>query len=243
MVRVFATYEEMSLAAAEHFRRLAQEAVAARGRFLVALSGGSTPRRLFSLLGQPPFVGAIPWAETHLFWGDERLLPPDEEGSNYKQACDLFLQDVPVPTPQIHRVKGELEAAAAVADYRQQLEELAETGRAWPRLDLALMGMGRDGHTASLFPGPISPEEMSQPVIAVTAEYDDRPARRLSLTPLLFNEARHVLFLVVGADKAAALAAVLHQAGTPEQWPAQRIQPYDGQVLWLVDEQAAGRNR
>jgi 6-phosphogluconolactonase len=130
-----------------------------------------------------------------------------------------------------------------VNDYSQQLQALAESGRAWPRLDLAIMGLGSDGHTASLFPGPISPEETSQPVIAVTAEYDGRPAQRLSLTPLVFNEARHVLFLVSGAEKAGALTAVLNQTGTPEQWPARRIQPHSGRMLWFVDEAAGGRER
>ena len=238
-VRVFADFEELSLAAAEEFMVLAQAAVVAHGRFLVALSGGSTPRRLFSLLGQAPFADNIPWAQTHVLWGDERLVPPDREGSNYKQATDHLLKDVPIPAAQIHRVKGELDAAAAVSDYSRQLQELAEPGRAWPRLDLAIMGMGSDGHTASLFPGPISPEETRQPVMAVTAEYDGRPAQRLSLTPLVFNDARHVMFLVSGSEKAEALTAVLNQAGTPEQWPAQRIQPHSGQVLWLVDEAAA----
>ena len=240
-VRVFADLEELSRAAAEEFMVLAQAAVAANGRFLVALSGGGTPRRLFSLLGQAPFAGNIPWAQMHALWGDERLVPPDEEGSNYKQATDHLLKNVPIPAPQIHRVKGELEAAAAVADYKRQLQSLAEPGRAWPRLDLAIMGLGSDGHTASLFPGPISPEELSQPVMAVTAEYDGRPAQRISLTPLVFNDARHVLFLVSGAEKAEAFTAVLNQAGSPEQWPAQRIQPHSGRVLWFVDEAAAGR--
>lgn len=235
-VRSFANFEEMSLAAARQFMALAQTAVAQNGRFLVALSGGSTPRRLFSLLSQPPFADNIPWAQTHVLWGDERLVPPNEEGSNYKQAYDLLLKHLLIPSSQIHQMKGELAPAAAVADYCQQLQELAEPGRAWPRLDLAIMGMGSDGHTASLFPGPITPEETSQPVMAVTADYDNRPAQRLSLTPLVFNDAHHILFLVSGANKAEALTAVFHQADTPEQWPAQRIQPHDGQVMWFVAE-------
>jgi 6-phosphogluconolactonase len=233
-VRYFADLEEMSRAAAEQFRALAQAVVAANGRFLVALSGGSTPRRLFSLLSQPPFADSIPWAQTHVLWGDERLVSPDDAGSNYKQAYDLLLQHVPIPAAQIHRAKGELDPAAAVRDYGRQLQALAEPGRAWPRLDLAIMGMGSDGHTASLFPGPIPPEETTQPVMAVTADYDGRPAQRLSLTPLVFNDAHHILFLVSGAEKAEALTAVLNHTDTPEQWPAQRIQPHDGQIMWFV---------
>jgi 6-phosphogluconolactonase len=233
-VRRFADAEAMSVAAAEKFSELAQAAVAANGRFLAALSGGNTPRRLFSLLGQTPYADHIPWDKTYLFWGDERLVPPEDTGSNFRQAYDLLLQAVPIPPHHIHRVKGEQEPAAAVSDYRQQLQALAEPGRAWPRFDLVLLGLGSDGHTASLFPGPIPPAENVQPVIAVSADYDGRPAQRLSLTPLVFNDARHLLFLVAGTSKTDALTAVLNQEGTPEQWPAQRIQPHHGQVLWFV---------
>jgi 6-phosphogluconolactonase len=242
-VRFFADIEEMSLAAAKQFMLWAQAAVAANGRFLVALSGGSTPRRLFSLLSQPPFADSIPWAQTHVLWGDERLVSPDDAGSNYKQAYDLLLQHVPIPAAQSHRAQGELDPAAAVRDYGRQLQALAEPGRAWPRLDLAIMGMGSDGHTASLFPGPIPPEETTQPVMAVTADYDGRPAQRLSLTPLVFNDAHHILFLVSGAEKAEALTAVLNHTDTPEQWPAQRIQPHEGQIMWFVAEITLSQTR
>ena len=242
-LHVFADLNQLSQAAAQQFVDSAQAAVQANGRFLVALSGGSTPNRLFSLLSHTPYADTIPWAHTHIFWGDERLVPPQDSGSSYKQAHDLLLKDVPVPPHHIHRVKGESDSETAVADYTQQLQELAEPGQSWPRFDLAIMGLGNDGHTASLFPGAISPEETVQPVIAVTAHYDGRPAQRISLTPLVFNEAHTVLFLVSGANKAEALTAVLHHADTPEKWPAQRIQPHSGQLLWFVDKAAAGERQ
>ena len=242
-LHVFADLNELSQAAADQFLASAQVAVQTNGRFLVALSGGSTPNSLFSLLSRTPYADQIPWPKTHIFWGDERLVPPDDPGSNYKQANDLLFKDVPLPPQNIHRVKGELDAETAVSDYTQQLQDLAEPGHAWPHLDLAIMGMGNDGHTASLFPGSISPLETVQPVIAVTANYDGRPAQRVSLTPIVFNDAEVVLFLVAGESKAEALTAVLHHHDTPEQWPAQRIQPHSGNLLWYVDKAAAGSNQ
>jgi 6-phosphogluconolactonase len=141
---------------------------------------------------------------------------------------------VPIPAENIHRAKGELAAETAVTDYTQQLQQFAR-----PQLDLALMGLGDDGHTASLFPGAIPAAETSQPVMAVTADYNGRPAQRITLTPLVFNAARHILFLVTGEKKAAAVAAVLNHQDTPEKWPAQRIQPANGTITWLVDAAAA----
>lgn len=236
---VFADADALAAAAAARFASLAQQAVAARGRFLVALSGGSTPQALFALLARPPFQEELPWQNMHLFWGDERLVPPTDPGSSYGMAQQLLLAHVPVPAAQVYRAKGELLPAAAAADYARQLAAAAENGRLWPRFDLCLMGLGSDGHTASLFPGPLPPDALTHPVIAVTAAYDGRPAQRISLTPPVFNDARHVLFLVAGAAKAAALAAVLAHAGTPEQWPARRIQPHAGTLDWYADAAAA----
>jgi len=240
-VLVFPDAAALSQAAAQRFVAIARKAVAARGRFTVALSGGSTPQALYRLLSQPPYTETVPWAQTHVFWGDERLVPPDHPGSNYGQAAHILLDRVPIPAAHIHRARGELAPDEAVADYSRQLAHFAAGGRAWPRLDLALMGTGGDGHTASLFPGPIPDTEKQQPVMTVTADYDGRPAQRITLTPLVFNDARHVLFLVTGESKAAALAAVLHGPFQPEQWPAQRIQPANGKLIWMVDEAAAGQ--
>lgn len=239
-VQVFADAAALSEAAALLFVREAQTAVSTHNRFLVALSGGTTPAAMFRLLATPPLVSQVPWHHTHLFWGDERLVPPDDPGSNYGQAYDLLLRHVPIPSDNIHRAKGELSPAAAVADYETRLAAVAENGRFFPRFDLTIMGLGNDGHTASLFPGPVRAEEQTGAVMAVTAVYEDRPAHRLTLTPRLFNDARHVLFLVAGKSKAGAVTAVLHGPHAPETWPAQRIQPTDGVVSWYLDQTVIG---
>lgn len=143
---------------------------------------------------------------------------------------------MPVPPENVHRALGEEDTATAVHHYTAQLAQFSPP---WPRFDLILLGMGHDGHTASLFPGPLHPQERTAPVIAVTADYDGRPAQRITFTPRLINDADQVLFLVTGSNKAKALHAVLSGAPTTEQWPAQRIQPRDGRVTWLVDSSAA----
>lgn len=240
-VKILSGRAALSRAAAEHCIAMAQKAIAQRGRFLVALSGGSTPEGMFDLLRRSPYATAVPWAHVHVFWGDERLVPPTGSGSNFYQAERLMLSFLPVPAPQVHRIRGELDPQTAVADYTTQLRQTAEPGRDWPRFDLVFLGLGSDGHTASLFPGPPHPDETRHPVISVQASYDDRPAQRITLTPLVFNDARQVTFLVAGEDKAAALTGTLHGAPDPQKWPAQRIRPYDGSQLWLVDEAAGAR--
>lgn len=234
-IEIFPDKESLSQAAVQLFSLIAQQAVQTQGRFSVVLSGGGTPRRLYQILSQDQ---SLPWAQTHVFWGDERLVPPDDPGSNYGQAKAVLLDRVPLSPANIHRMKGELDPATAVADYTAQLAQFSP-GQPWPRFDLVLLGMGSDGHTASLFPGPITAEERTQPVIAVTAHYDGRPAQRITLTPLVFNDAAHIFFLVTGADKADVLTAVLQGPPQPEKYPAQRIQPHDGSLTWFLDMAAA----
>lgn len=240
-LQIFPDKEALTKETAELFSRLAQDAVAKRGRFSVALSGGSTPKALFSLLAKPAVVDNIPWASTHIFWGDERLVPPDDPGSNYYHAAKLLLQHVPIPAENIHRVKGEHTADQAVQDTIDQLRKFSSDDRIWPRLDLVLLGMGSDGHTASLFPGSDPVEDPGVFVKHVSAEYEDRPADRLTLTPLIINDARHILFLVTGANKAEALAAVLQGPKDWRKWPAQRIKAHDGTLTWFVDQEAAAK--
>jgi 6-phosphogluconolactonase len=227
----------LSQAAASLFARLAHEAVAARGLFRACLSGGSTPRELFRLLAQPPYQASLPWGQMEFYWGDERLVPPDDPESNYHQAWQELLAHVPVDPGRIVRMKGELSPAEAAADYAAQLRAHAGPGLAWPILDLVLLGLGADGHTASLFPNSDPAPGETQPVLAVTGDYQGRPANRVTLTPLVFNSARQVYFLVNGAEKAAALAATLAPTRDPRRWPAQRIHP--AAVTWLVDSAAA----
>jgi 6-phosphogluconolactonase len=238
-LKVYENSNDLSQAAARIFAVVAAESVARRGRFVVALSGGGTPKGLYRLLSGPPYRTSIPWRHTHIFWGDERLVPPDDPGSNYGQVAGILLDRISIPATNAHRLKGESNPDEAVSCYKEELRLVASGDRAWPRFDLALMGLGGDGHTASLFPGPVSAVEQTEPVVAVTADYNGRPANRISLTPLVFNDARQVLFLVAGASKAEVLAAVVNGPYRPELWPAQRIQPHTGKVTWLIDEAAA----
>jgi 6-phosphogluconolactonase len=254
-IRVFPDPPALSGFAADLFSKIARDSVAQRGRFLTVLSGGGTPLALYRLLALPPFRDDLPWEQMHFFWGDERCVPPEDPGSNYRQAYEPLLLKVPVPTQNIHRARGELSPASAAEDYARQLREFAAPRLDYPRFDLVLLGLGADGHTASLFPqlSPhLSPQmyafggrqeggggQESAPVLAVTADYQGRPANRVTLTPPVFNAARDVLFLVTGEEKAAALAATVQGPRDPLKYPAQRIQPAQGKVWWLVDEQAA----
>lgn len=235
-LHIFPAVEPLSQAAADQFVQIGQTAVAQRQRFLVALSGGGTPKALYNLLATPAYARQLPWAQTFIFWGDERLVPPDDAESSYGMTAQHLLAHVPIPPQNLYRALGEADAPTAVADYQAKL---AQMGEPWPQFDLILLGMGHDGHTASLFPGPLPHEAETNSVIAVTANYDGRPAQRITFTPRLINRARHIFFLVTGAAKAPALKAAWHGPTNPEQWPVQRIQPEAGQVSWFVDQAAA----
>jgi 6-phosphogluconolactonase len=232
MVKVFRDANELSQYAARAFVEIANQAIAERGRFLVSLSGGSTPMKLYERLA----TEALDWSRAHFFWGDERCVPVDDAGNSYGQTKKILFDKI--GTTNIHRVESTLEPAQAAQAYAHTLSGFADAPFDFPRFDLVLLGMGDDGHTASLFPN--SPVDMDSPVVAVTAQYQDRPANRVTLTPLVFNQAREILFLVTGAGKAETLRNVLKGERNPEKYPAQRIQPVDGKLVWLVDE-AAGR--
>jgi 6-phosphogluconolactonase len=228
--------EALAQEAARRFTRLAEEAVENRGRFSAALSGGSTPGRLYRRLAEDPHREEMPWRHVHLFWGDERCVPPDHPGSNFRLANEALISHVPIPPDNVHRVRGELEPEAAAQTYAAELH--AFFGAPWPRFDLVLLGLGQDGHTASLFPGSDVLDEKVRPVVAVTAQYEDRPAQRVTLTPPAINAAQHVLFLVSGSGKAEVVQAVLEGR---ERFPAQQIRPTTGQLGWLMDAAAASR--
>lgn len=237
-IHIFKNLEELSRTAAYLFVEQAIEAIAERRRFLVALNGGGTPARLFQLLAAE-FAGRVEWSRVHIFWGDERCVAPDNPGSSYGQAQELLLSQVPIPEANVHRITGELGPAQAAKEYTLVLQEFASPPLAWPRFDLVYLGMGEDGHTASLFPG--SQVNVSEPALPVTAQYQDRPADRVTLTPLVFNSARLIAFMVTGEKKAKPLAEVLNGKQDPELYPAQRIHPSEGRLIWLVDEASAGR--
>jgi 6-phosphogluconolactonase len=236
-VRTYPDPASLARAAAEHFVTLAAEAIAARGRVAVALSGGSTPRATYALLATEEFAAQLDWSRVHVFWGDERCVPPDHPDSNVRLARETLLDHVPLPAGNVHRIHGEVEPEAAAQAYAAELR--AFFGTQWPSFDLVLLGMGNDGHTASLFPGSAALRETARPVVAVRAEYQDRPAHRVTLTPPAINAARQVLFLVAGAAKAETLQAVLE--GPAGRFPAQRIRPTSGRLTWQVDIEAASR--
>lgn len=228
----FETYSTSSALvehAAEFFMQTASQSIQARGRFTAALSGGSTPRALYErLVGMP-----LSWQAIHLFWGDERCVPPVHQDSNYRMTAESLLNRIDIPPKNIHRIPGELSPAQAAEACEQDLRAFFGAS---PRFDLVLLGMGDDGHTASLFPG--SPALAESVRWAVATEHTTPPlplVSRVTLTFGVFNAARQVVFLASGAGKASRLAEI--QRGG--DYPAARVQPQDGMALWLVDKSAS----
>jgi len=241
-VRIFETSEDLARAAAEQCVRLGLEAVKARGDFSIALAGGSTPKRLYTLLASEQdnsFRSRFPWQEIHFFWGDERHVPPDHADSNYRMAFETMLSKVPVSDSQLHRIESENpDARRAAQGYEQDLRRhFSLNPGVWPQFDLVLLGLGPDGHTASLFPDTDVLEEKS--LVAAAVWVPKFQSWRITLTAPLLNHAANVLFLVSGKDKAEALRAVLHGEFQPRRYPAQLIQPVQGRLTWLVDREAA----
>ena len=236
---IFPDYESLSQAAALYFAQAAEEAIRLRGRFLVALCGGETPLCLYEILATSPYREYLPWEHIHFFWGDERCVPSDDLESNYGMAWQAWLKHISVPSSNIHRIQGELNPDQAAMKYQKELGEFAPEGHQWPNLDWVLLGLGTDGHTASLFPGSSLEQGNKFVAIAVKNISLGKLADRVSLTPLLFNRSRQVVFLVSGSGKKAALAASIKGKSDLLRWPAQRIQPQDGLLVWMVDEAAA----
>lgn len=220
--------------AAELFAETARQSVAWRDKFTVALSGGSTPRALYELLTGEIYAPHIPWEETHIFWSDERCVPPTSDESNYRMAYEAMLARVPIPEEQIHRMRGEDEPQQAARDYQAILEE--KLGNP-PRFDLILLGMGEDGHTASLFPSSDALDDTEHLVVAPYVE--KLKAHRLTMTFRAINSARSVTFLVAGEAKAETLRAVLEGEKDPHRYPSQLVEPDKGELVWLVDDAAA----
>jgi 6-phosphogluconolactonase len=219
----------------------------ARGIFSVALAGGSTPRDLYRLLADEnePFRDRLPWERIHFFWGDERHVPPDHPDSNYRMAREAMLDrapgapGAPIPRANVHRIRAENpDAAAAAGAYEEELQaffHLREGAR--PRFDLILLGLGPEGHTASLFPGSPAVRESERLVAAPWVE--KLQSFRITLTPPVINRAAAVLFLVAGEEKAEALHHVLEELGDADLYPARAVRPVDGDLLWLIDRAAA----
>lgn len=221
----------------------AERAIEAAGRFTLALSGGSTPKRLYARLASAEYRDRIDWSRVHLFWGDERAVPPTHAQSNFRMVTEALLDHVAIPPAHVHRIRGEDDPGVAAHEYESALRELfgGDDGPATaPRgLDLVLLGLGPDGHTASLFPHQSAAREPQRWVVAemVSAQV----AWRVTLTPVVINAAAAVVFLVSGLDKAPAVAAVIEGPRQPDELPAQRITPSSGHLLWLLDRAAASQ--
>ncbi len=241
-VKIFPDPLSLSRAAAEQFVSISNQAIQARGLFSITLSGGTTPQLLYTLLGSEPFSERVDWSNTHIFWGDERCVPPDNPESNYLKARQALLDHVPVPEENIHRILAELSPEQAAADYEESLlrffSSLADDEeRAQARFDLVLLGMGDDGHTASLFPGTDVIYEETRWVR--TLYVDKLAAWRVTLTPAILNRAKNIVFLVAGSGKSYTLQRVIYGSHHPERYPAQVIRAEKGDLMWMIDEAAA----
>jgi 6-phosphogluconolactonase len=237
-IRVLTTPQELFAAAAELVAELATEAVAKRGRFTIALSGGSTPKSLYTLLATNART-SLPWDRMFFFWGDERHVPPTDDNSNYRMANEALLTKIPVSKENVFRIPAEMpDAALAAQEYEQTLRKFFQAAEGVvPRFDLILLGMGPDGHIASLFPGTAGLKEKSRLVIANWVE--KLKTNRLSLTYPVLNAAGCVVFLVSGIDKAAPLKIVLEENVPGEQYPAKLVRPSGGRLIWMLDRAAA----
>jgi 6-phosphogluconolactonase len=235
-VRVFANVQELSLRAAQAAVRTINDSVRATGRCSVVLSGGNTPRMLYTLLASK-FRAEIPWAQTHLFWGDERYVSPDDSESNYRMAKETLLDHVPCPARNIHPMPTHCASAdAAARDYEKTLR--GYFGADWPHFDLCLLGLGEEGHTASLFPGSPALRELTRWVVAV--ETPAVPPLRLTLTLPALTRAAHIFVLVAGSTKASALRHVLTGIPDTNAYPAAGVRSTKGRLTWWVDKEAAG---
>jgi 6-phosphogluconolactonase len=231
----------LAASAAREFVEVAERAVAARGVARIAISGGSTPKAAFALLADPaqPWRARMPWANLDLWWVDERCVPPGDPDSNYRMTREAMLDHVPLPPEQIHRMEGELDPDVAASRYESALRNAFRLeGAELPRFDLLALGMGPDGHTASLFPHTAALHELGRLVVANHVE-TVKDSWRITLTGPVINRADEVFFLVGGADKAAILKEVFMGPRDPERLPSQLIKPANGILTLLLDRAAA----
>ena len=238
-LHIFPDSQELARKAADFVLRSGEEAIEEQGRFLIALSGGSTPKALYSLLAKPSFARRLDWSKVHFLFGDERGVPPSHPDSNYAMVNEVLFSPLRISPAQIHRMRGEDHPETAAAQYEDTLRRLTSTARGqWPILDLILLGMGDDGHTASLFPGTASLTEHTRWVTPSVAPQAPHP--RLTLTLGVINHASVILFLVTGPNKAHILQRVIERRPTdPIVYPAQLVQPECGRLLWYLDQAAA----
>ncbi len=240
-VNIFTNNDTLNSEAAKYIVRLANQAIVTHGRFTFALSGGNTPKTLYGLLASEPYRSQIDWNSVEIFWSDERCVPPDDPESNYHMAEQVLLSKAPIPAANIHRMPADQPDREAASDaYTQEMQRIFGTNGI-PAFDLIQLGMGPEGHTASLFPHQPSLTVTDRLVMPVSVPKP--PPDRLTFTPPLLNAARNVLFLVTGTDKAAAVYAVIEGPHQPDEYPAQIVSPPQGEVTWMLDSAAASQLR
>jgi 6-phosphogluconolactonase len=236
-IAIYPDLDTISQQAAAYIARIAREAIVTHGRFTLALSGGNTPKKLYGLLATEPYRSQIDWQLVDIFWSDERCVPPDDPESNYYMAQEVMLSRISIPVAQVHRMPADRpDRDAASLAYTRDMQRVFGTDGI-PDFDLMQLGMGPEGHTASLFPHQPSLRETQRLVMPVSVPKP--PPDRLTFTPPILNAAHHVLFLATGADKVDALHAVIEGADNPEEYPAQIVRPPNGEVTWMVDSAIA----
>ena len=223
---------------ADFIADVAAAAIAERGQFVIALSGGGTPKPIYARLATAEYRDRIAWENVHIFFGDERCVPPDDARSNYRMVREVWLDHLPIPPENIHRIHGEDDPVREALRYEQEITRLYRSARL-PAIDLVLLGMGDNGHTASLFPGTAALRETARWVVAQYVEV--MTTWRVTFTAPLINAARHVAFLAEGDGKAQMLWNVLEGPYQPDVWPSQLVQPLSGELHWLVDAAAAAK--
>ena len=231
-VEIYPNTETLVRAAAERITSILRQTLAQKESATLVLTGGSTPRPVYELMGSPPYAGRVAWNRVHFFWGDERCVPPDHPQSNFGMAWEALVSKIPVPSGHVHRMRGEIQDAEMAASlYATEIQTVIPDSEI-PSFDLVLLGMGKDGHTASLFPGTRWDEEK----LVIASQVPETGAKRISMTTRIFNKAHAGLFLVAGLDKSQVLAEVLKNPASG--LPAAGIRP-EGSLTWMVDEAAA----
>ena len=239
MIHIFPNINELNVFAAEIFIEIGNKAIQSNGRFTVALAGGSTPKSLYCLLSSAEYKNRIEWKNIFFFFGDERNVPPDDEESNFRMANENLLEPLQIPEKNIFRWRTEFENAKKIAEnYEQNLQDFFDLEEnEFPRFDLILLGMGDDGHTASLFPFTEALNEREK--IAVANRVEKLKTIRFTLTFPAINNAANIMFLVSGSSKAGVLKKVMEGEFQPEKLPAQAVKPNNGNLFWVLDNQAA----
>lgn len=237
MIQIYPDFEALSRAAAELLVEQARQAIAARGRFSVALSGGHTPKRSYEILAQPPYRDQVDWSKVHVFWGDERCVPSSDPRSNERMARQALLNHVPIPAAQIYAMGGS-GSPQELADRYEAVLKAYFAGQP-PRLDLVYLGLGDNGHTLSLFPGTPVLEERQRWVSAVHVAEQDM--YRVTMTAPFANQANVLAFVVSGTDKAAVVKQILEGSSNAPRLPARLIQPVNGELRWLLDRDASSQ--